>query len=181
MNGTAFDVPPPGAGTFTTICATTGLMINEYGIGTTNCVVVSTDTSDSGVPLKITLVSLNMNPDPVMFRRKLNPPAVAPVGERELIAGAELFTVSGSEFEIPPPGLGFRTVIGAGFVCSADQKAAQARSRCGHGRDELRAADKISGAIVPGKLNQRREVVNPDPVTVRLKLGPLYETCVRRD
>jgi hypothetical protein len=50
--------------------------------------------------------------DPVTTREKAGPPAVALVGEMEVVAGTGLVTLKLTAVEVPPPGAGFVTVTG---------------------------------------------------------------------
>ena len=51
-----------------------------------------------------------MKPEPLMVSVKTVPPAVAPVGEREVTTRFALLIVNGMPAEVPPPGAGFVTV-----------------------------------------------------------------------
>jgi len=48
---------------------------------------------------------------PLTVNVKVESPAVFDVGEIEVVVGAGLFTVNVCVFEIPPPGVGFVTVM----------------------------------------------------------------------
>lgn len=47
---------------------------------------------------------------PFIVRVKLEPPAIVEVGEIEVVVGTGLFIVNVCAFDVPPPGVGLRTV-----------------------------------------------------------------------
>jgi hypothetical protein len=110
---TAFDVPPPG-GSFTTVTeAVPAVLIYPPVILTMPCVLLTK------LAAKIKLFQCTFEPgepdpgtkfDPLTVSQKVVPPAVALLGEIELIAGTGLLMVNVLGADVPPPGPGFVTV-----------------------------------------------------------------------
>ena len=105
------DVPPPGAG-FTTVIESVPPTV-MFPAGTVMLMVVlEMNVVVNGTPLKST-VDEALKLVPVTVKVKDDPPAVVDVGEIEVVVGIGLLIVSVCAFEVPPPGVGFTTVIEA--------------------------------------------------------------------
>jgi len=105
------DVPPPGAG-FTTVMESVPPTVMSPAGMVTLIVVLEINVVVSATPLK-SMVDDALKFVPVTVRVKDEPPAVVDVGEMELVVGAGLLTVSVCAFDVPPPGVGFTTVMDA--------------------------------------------------------------------
>ena len=85
------DVPPPGAGFVTVTVAVPAVAISAAMIDAVSCVAL-TNAVVLAVPLNFT-TDVDTKPVPFTVRVKAAPPAVAPVGEREVSVGAGLLMV----------------------------------------------------------------------------------------
>src|SRR5882672_2908569 len=101
-------VPPPGVGFVTVTLADPTVVISLDEIVAVSWVAF-TNVVALAVPLNLT-TEAGTNPVPVTVSVKPAPPAVAPLGLSEVIAGAGLFTVNDEFPEAPPPGVGFVTM-----------------------------------------------------------------------
>jgi hypothetical protein len=106
----AFDVPPPGVKFTTVTGGVPALATSAARIAAVNCVEL-TNVVTREVPLKFT-VELAIKPVPFTVSVNAPEPETTPVGESEVITGAGLFTVKFTPADVPPPGVGFTTVIG---------------------------------------------------------------------
>ena len=106
-----FDVPPPGAAFTTVIEAVPAVAISEARIVVVS-VVLETKAVTRDEPLK-SAVEDALKFVPLMVSVNCAPPAVVEVGEMLLVVGAGLLIVSVCEFDVPPPGAEFTTVIEA--------------------------------------------------------------------
>lgn len=102
------DVPPPGAGFVTVAFRIPAVAMSAAVTGMVTCVAF-TNVVVRAVPLNVTT---EVDTKLVPFTVSVNaaPPAVALVGEREVIAGTGLFTVNCELPDVPPPGAGLVTV-----------------------------------------------------------------------
>src|SRR3984893_7581947 len=104
----AFDVPPPG-GAFTTVteavpaAAMSAAEMEAVTLVLLENVVVRDDPFQSTTEPETKF-------DPLTVSVKAGPPAVALLGEIELIAGTGLLTVNVIAFDVPPPGGALTTV-----------------------------------------------------------------------
>jgi hypothetical protein len=108
VNVFAFDVPPPG-GAFTTVTeavpavAMSAAEMEAVSLVLLANVVVRADPFQSTTEPETKF-------EPFTVRVKAGPPAVALLGEIELIAGTGLLTANVIAFDVPPPGRAFTTV-----------------------------------------------------------------------
>lgn len=106
----ALEVPPPGEGFVTVICAVPTVARSDAGIATCNCVEL-TNVVECALPFHCT-VDDEMKPDPVTVTCTELPPTVADVGEIELSNGAGLLVgVEGAL--VPPPPQAVRSIMPA--------------------------------------------------------------------
>ena len=107
---TAFELPPPGVGL--------KMVISKVPPLATSAAVICAVASVLSTTLVVRLLPLNLTVAPltklvpVTVRVKAPLPAVVVVGLMLLSVGAGLLTVKLIALELPPPGVGFRTVIG---------------------------------------------------------------------
>jgi len=104
----AFEVPPPGAG-FTTVTE----FVPAFAMSVLVIVAVScaaeTKTVDLATPFQSTVdEATKFVPFTVSVKSEL--PAVVEVGVIEVVVGTGFVIVKVSEFDVPPPGVGFTTV-----------------------------------------------------------------------
>jgi hypothetical protein len=104
------DVPPPGAGLVTVTFSVPAVAMSAGVIAAVTCVAL-TKVVVLAAPLNFT-TEPETNPVPFTVNVKAAPPAVALVGESDVIVGAGLFTANGELPVVPPPGAGFVTVTG---------------------------------------------------------------------
>jgi hypothetical protein len=105
------DVPPPGPG-FTTVMESVPPTVISAAGTVMVTVVLEISVVTNGTPLKST-VEEALKLVPVTVSVNDDPPAVVEVGEMELVVGTGLLIVSVCAFEVPPPGVGFTTVMDA--------------------------------------------------------------------
>ena len=105
------EVPPPGPGFTTVMESVPPTAISEAGT-VTEMVVLEMNVVVNGTPLK-SIVDEASKFVPVTVSVNEDPPAVVEVGEMELVVGTGLFIVRVCAFEVPPPGVGFTTVMEA--------------------------------------------------------------------
>jgi 3D (Asp-Asp-Asp) domain-containing protein len=108
---TEFDVPPPGAGFVTVIGGVPTVVTSAAKIAAVTCVAF-TKVVTLALPLKFT-VEVETKLAPFTVNVNAPEPAATLVGESVVTVGTTLFTVNATEFEIPPPGVGFVTVTGS--------------------------------------------------------------------
>ena len=110
VNVCAFDVPPPGVGLNTVTEAVPAAAMSAAVIWAVSCVLLPNvvvrllpfqRTTDE--PLKFVPVTVSVNPAP---------PAVALAGAIEVSVGAGLLIVNVCALDVPPPGVGVKTVTG---------------------------------------------------------------------
>jgi hypothetical protein len=104
-------VPPPG-GAFTTVTeAVPGVAMSAAEMEAVSLVLLK------NVVLRADPFQSTTEPEtkfePFTVSVKAGPPAVALLGEIELIAGTGLLTVNVIAFDVPPPGVAFTTVTEA--------------------------------------------------------------------
>jgi hypothetical protein len=105
------DVPPPGAGFVTVIAGVPTLVMSVAKIAAVNCVALTNVVTRALPPKFTTELEIKFVPLTVNVNAPL--PAVAPVGESDVIVGAGFVPpvmLKFSEFDVPPPGAGFVTV-----------------------------------------------------------------------
>lgn len=100
-------VPPPGAGFVTVTLAGPTVVMSLDRIAAVSCVEL-TKVVVLPLPLNFT-VEVETKPVPFTVNVKPAPPAVAPFGLSDVIAGAGLLTANEELPEAPPPGNGFVT------------------------------------------------------------------------
>ena len=110
VNVAAAEVPPPGAGLVTVTLTIPAVAMSAAKMEAVSWVAL-TNTVVFAEPLKLT-VAPETNPVPLTVNVKAAPPAVALVGDSEVIAGGGLVTVKVAAVEVPPPGVEFVTVTG---------------------------------------------------------------------
>lgn len=106
-----FDAPPPGLGLLTKTAGVLAVATSPARIVAVNCVELTNEVALFAPP-KLTSAPLTK---PVPFTVKVNPPepATTPVGDNEVRAGTGFVAavmVKVTEFDWPPPGVGFVTV-----------------------------------------------------------------------
>ena len=108
------EVPPPGVGLNTVTDAVPTVAISDAGIAAVSWV------EETKVVVRSRLFhrtfEVETKPVPVTVRVKAGPPAVAELGERVVMAGTGLFAkvmVNVFAAEVPPPGVGLKTVTEA--------------------------------------------------------------------
>jgi hypothetical protein len=111
VNVRAPEVPPPGVGFITVTDAVPGVAMSLADTEAVNFVPL-TYFVFSPVPFHFT-VDLETNFVPVTVRVNAAPPAVALEGESEVTAGNGFLMVNVRALDVPPPGVGFITVIDA--------------------------------------------------------------------
>jgi hypothetical protein len=118
VNGSALDIPPPGAGLVTVTLMLVTVAISGAGIVTTICVVArEVGVSEPNDP-NVTVAPVTKFV-PVIVSGNAAPPAVALDWERLAIVGSGLFTVNVWDPLVPPPGAGFVTVTLTGPAVAA--------------------------------------------------------------
>ena len=105
------DVPPPGPGFTTVIESVPPTAMDDDGTVIV-IVVLEINAVVNGTPLK-SIVDDALKFVPVTVSVKDDPPAVVDVGVMPVVEGVGFLIVSVCAFDVPPPGVGFTTVIGA--------------------------------------------------------------------
>ena len=108
VNVIAFDVPPPG-GPFTTVTEAVPAVAMSAAEMEAVSIVLLEKVVARGDPFQFT-TEVVTKPEPFTVSVKAAPPAVALLGEIELIAGTGFLTVNRSEFDVALPVPGFLTV-----------------------------------------------------------------------
>jgi hypothetical protein len=108
VNICAFDVPPPGVGLKTVTLAVPAVAISAAVIAAVSCVPLTYVVVRSE-PFHLTIEPLTKLV-PFTVSVKAPPSAVAEDGLRLVIAGAGLLMVKICAFDVPPPGVGLKTV-----------------------------------------------------------------------
>ena len=106
------EVPPPGAGFVTVIAGVPAVATSAAKIAAVNCAALTNVVTRALPPKFTTEFEIKFVPFTVKVSAPL--PAVAPLGESEVIVGAGFVppvTLRFTEFDVPPPGTGFVTVI----------------------------------------------------------------------
>src|SRR6266404_29508 len=121
------EVPPPGAGVATVICAVPAAVTSAAEMAAVSCVAL-TKVVVRAAPFQRTMEPLTK---PLPFTRSVSGPvpAVAPVGVSPVSPGAGLLTVKVCAAEVPPPGVGVTTVT-CGVPAAATSAAAMAAVSC---------------------------------------------------
>jgi xanthosine utilization system XapX-like protein len=107
-NSTAPLDPPPGAGLLTTTGKDPAVAMSGAVTAIVTCVEL-TNVTVLAAALNVPVAPLTKL-EPLMVRVKAAPPAVALVGENEVIVAAGFVMVKDCAAEVPPPGAGFVTV-----------------------------------------------------------------------
>ena len=110
----ALEVPPPGVGLKTVTLAVPAVAMSVARIAAVSWVVL-TNVVVRSVPFHLT-TELEIKFVPLTVRVKAVPPAVADVGLRLVVVGTGLsgtLIVKVWELEVPPPGVGLKTVTRA--------------------------------------------------------------------
>jgi len=105
------EVPPPGPGFTTVIESVPPTAMDDDGMVIV-IIVDETNVVTNGTPFTST-VDEALKFVPVTVSVKDGPPAVVEVGEIEVVVGAGFLIVNVCAFDVPPPGVGFTTVIDA--------------------------------------------------------------------
>jgi hypothetical protein len=111
VNVCAFDVPPPGVGFTTVTEAEPAVATREAGTVAVSW-VAETNVVASAVPFQFT-VEVETKLVPLTVKVKPPLPAVTQVGLIDVVVGTGLLMVNVAAFDVPPPGVGFTTVIAA--------------------------------------------------------------------
>src|SRR5438874_1040926 len=121
------EVPPPGAGVATVICAVPAAATSAAEMAAVSCVPLR-NVVVRAAPFQRTAEPLTK---PLPFTRSVSGPvpAVAPVGVSPVSPGAGLLTVKVCAAEVPPPGVGVTTVT-CGVPAAATSAAAMAAVSC---------------------------------------------------
>src|SRR2546421_117816 len=121
------EVPPPGAGVATVICAVPAVPRSAAEMAAVSCVALR-NVVVRAAPFQRTVELLTK---PLPFTRSVSGPvpAVAPVGVSAVSPGAALLTVKACAAEAPPPGAGVTTVT-CGVPAAATSAAATAAVIC---------------------------------------------------
>ena len=107
----AFDVPPPG-GAFTTVTEAVAAVAMSAAEMEAVSFMLLTNVVVRGDPFQFT-TEPETKCEPFTVSVKAGPPAVALLGEIELIAGTGLLMVNVIALDVPPPGGAFTTVTEA--------------------------------------------------------------------
>jgi hypothetical protein len=102
------EAPPPGAGLLTMTANDPAVAISGAVTAIVTCVALTNVTVLAAL-LNVPVAPLTKFV-PLMVRVKAAPPAVALVGENDVIVGTGLLTVKLLVIEVPPPGAGLVTV-----------------------------------------------------------------------
>ena len=102
------DVPPPGVGFVTVTVAVPAVVISLARIDAVSCVLL-TNVVVRPEPFQFTEAPFTKL-EPLTVSVKAEPPAVPLVGESELIDGTGLLMVKLNPLDVPPPGVGLKTV-----------------------------------------------------------------------
>src|SRR6267143_5615650 len=121
------EVPPPGAGVATVICAVPAAATSAAEMAAVSCVALR-NVVVRAAPFQRT-VELLTKPPPFTRRVSGPVPTVAPVGISPVSPGAGLVTVKACAAEVPPPGAGVTTVT-CGVPAAATSAAAMAAVSC---------------------------------------------------
>src|SRR2546423_4195855 len=154
------EVPPPGAGVATVICAVPAVPRSAAEMAAVSCVALR-NVVVRAAPFQRTVELLTK---PLPFTRSVSGPvpAVAPVGVSAVSPGAALLTVKACAAEAPPPGAGVTTVT-CGVPAAATSAAATAAVICV-------ALTKVVVRVAPFHLTVL-PLTKPVPVTVSVKAG----------
>jgi hypothetical protein len=161
VNEELADVPPPGAGLVTVTPRVPAVAMSGAVIGAVTC-VASTNVVVLGVPLKFT-TEPETKPVPFTVSVKAEPPAIALLGNSEVITGAGLLTANDELAEVPPPGAELVTVTGK--LPTAEMSASVT--------DPVNCVGLTNVVALAAPLKLTMEVeTNPVPFTVNAKADP---------
>src|SRR5258708_7171592 len=121
------EVPPPGAGVATVICAVAAAATSAAEMAAVSCVALR--NAAGGRAPSQRPVEPPTTPPPFTRRVSGPVPTVAPVGISPVSPGAGLVTVKACAAEVPPPGAGVTTVT-CGVPAAATSAAAMAAVSC---------------------------------------------------
>src|SRR5436190_1904523 len=152
------EVPPPGAGVATVICAVPAAATSAAEMAAVSCVALR-NVVVRGAPFQRTVEPLTK---PLPFTRSVSDPvpAVTPVGVSPVSPGTGLFTVNVRAPEVPPPGAGV-TAVTCGVPAAATSAAAMAAVSCV-------ALTNVVVRVAPFHLTVL-PLTKPVPVTVSVK------------
>jgi hypothetical protein len=108
VNVSPSDIPPPGAGLKTTTVAVPSVAIFAAVIDAVNCVALTKLVVMSVLFHLTTEPETKFEPSTVRVNSEL--PARAFAGEREDSMGTGLLIANVTSFDVPPPGVGLKTV-----------------------------------------------------------------------
>jgi hypothetical protein len=158
----AREVPPPGVGLLTVTYAVPAVAISEAGIAAVAWVEETTVVVRSA-PFHRTF-EVETKPVPVTVRVKAGPPAVAEAGKTVLMTTTGLLTVKVFPDEVPPPGVGLKTVT-VGVPAMAISVAGIAAVAWVEERTVVVLSPLFHRTLVTPE-------TKPVPVTVRVKADP---------
>jgi hypothetical protein len=154
VNVAAADVPPPGDGVSTEICAVPAVTMSEAG--TTAVISVALTKVDANdVPPHCTIDPAT-NPEPLTCSVSAEPPVIALAGVIEVIEGAGLSTINVEPADVPPPGAAF-TAVNTRVPGIATSAAFRVTVTCVALPNDVGRAFPFTFTTVP--------VTNPVPVT----------------
>ena len=104
------EVPPPGAGVTTITGTLATVAISAELTAVVSCLVL-TNVVVRALPFQV-IVEPFSKLLPFTVSVKAAPPAIAPAGLKLVNVGAGLFTAKARAVEMPPPGVGVKTVTG---------------------------------------------------------------------
>jgi hypothetical protein len=164
VNATEFDPPPPGPGLKTVTAASPALAISLAGIAAERLVPLL-NIVVRFEPFHRT-VEFDTKPVPLTDSVNAGPPAMAEVGLIAEISGSGLLIVKFMALEVPPPGVGVKTVTAA--------VPAAAMSLAGMAAVNCEALPKVVGRFAPfqrttepfTKFEPLTASVKPDPPAV---------------
>ena len=161
MNGTAFEVPPPGDGFVTVTAAVVGAAMSVLVMLAVN-LVAETYLVVRFEPFHLTWDDVT-NPLPSTVKVNARPFAFAEAGLRVAMTGNGLLTVNVLEVDVPPPGVGLRTLTEAVPLAAMSDAATMAVSRVAETNVVVRL-DPFQRTVEVG--------TKPAPSTVMTKLAP---------
>lgn len=161
MNGTAFEVPPPGDGFVTVTAAVVGAAMSVLVMLAVN-LVAETYLVVRFEPFHLTR-DVVTNPLPSTVKVNAGPFALAEAGLRVAMAGNGLLTVNVLEVDVPPPGVGLRTLTEAVPLAAMSDAVMTAVSRVAETKVVVRL-DPFQRTVEVG--------TKPAPSTVMTKLPP---------
>lgn len=159
----ALDVPPPGAGVNTVTLAVPAVAMSEAGIAAVNCVAL-TNVVVRALPFHCTIEAL-VKFVPLTVKVNATPPATPELGLIAVVvgAGAAALIVKVTALDVPPPGVGLKTVTLA--------VPAEAMSEAGIAAVSCVALTKVVVRALPFQRTVE-PLMKFDPLTVNVKAAP---------